>query len=95
MLAAIVPLLLAGTAPPPVEGPELVVRAVRGKCRVELAGRMLSAGELATQTGGWVGKPVRVVSPKGANTKCLTKIVWKLGEHGVNLVEFVEPPDRP
>ena len=94
MLSVIVALLLAGPATS-AEEPEIVVRAIKGKCRVQLAGRMLTPGELASQTGGWVGKPLRVLAPKGADDRCLAKIAIKLGERGVNLVEFVEPPERP
>ena len=90
-------LLWLGDAPPvpPPATDEITVVATRGKCRVQLAGRMLSARELASQTGGWVGKPLRVVTPKGASNKCLARIAFKLGERGVNLLEFVEAPERP
>ena len=97
MLIALAPLLLAAqaAAAEPAPADEIVVVASRGKCRVQLAGRMLSDRELASQTGGWVGKPLRVVTPKGPSNKCLARIAFKLGERGVNLLEFVEAPERP
>ncbi|CAA9503777.1 MAG: hypothetical protein AVDCRST_MAG39-1528 [uncultured Sphingomonadaceae bacterium] len=97
MLIALALLLAAQAVPalPPTEGEELVVVARRGKCRLQLAGRMLSDRELATQTGGWVGKPLRVVAPRGVGDLCLAKIAMRLGDRGVNLVEFVDAPPPP
>jgi len=82
-------------APPPHaadEEPEIVVRAVRGKCRIELAARSISDREFSARAGEWasLGTPVRVIAPRGADYTCLAKIAFKLNEKGVRLIHFVD-----
>lgn len=89
-------LLLVSTAlpaqTPTTPEPEIVIRAVRGKCRVQLDQRLLSDRELAARSGEWaaLGHPVRVVSPDGADYKCLAKIAFTLNKYGVRLIHFVD-----
>ncbi|MDT9600293.1 hypothetical protein [Sphingosinicella rhizophila] len=91
-------LLLAEPAPrlPEPEADEIVVRAVRGKCRVQLADRILSDSELNARAEEWAkGKAVRVIEPVGADYKCLARIAFRLNDKGVRLIEFVDRPERP
>jgi hypothetical protein len=96
-LAALLADPSAAAAP---DGPEIVVRAVRGKCRIQLDERNLSDREFSARAGEWasLGTPVRVISPRGADYKCLARIAFKLNEKGVRLIHFVdrvpEPPDE-
>lgn len=86
----------ATPAPAPVEAPEIVVRAVRQKCRVQLADRLLTNREFATKARQWArGEIVRVVSPRGANYQCLAKIAFKLNDYGVTRIHFVDRPEEP
>ena len=39
------------------------------------------------------GRPVRIIVPRAARTKCLAKIMFKLHDHGVTQAEFVDMPD--
>jgi biopolymer transport protein ExbD len=78
------------------EADEIVVRAVKGKCRVQLADRLLTDREFDQRTDEWAaGKAVRVVEPRGANYKCLAKIMFRLNDKGVRLVRFVDRADEP
>lgn len=91
---------LQAAAPPPEapaeQGDEIVVTAVREKCRVMLADRILSDREFSQRAKLWAqGRPVRVVSPAGANYKCLAKIAFRLQARGVRLIQFVDRPERP
>jgi hypothetical protein len=85
--------------PPPAAPPasageeaEIVVRAVRGKCRIELDRRNLSDREFSARAGEWasLGTPVRVIAPRGADYECLAKIAFKLNDKGVRLIHFVD-----
>ena len=90
-LLALAWLVLATPAPD-----EIVVQAVRGKCRVTFADRTLTDREFDAHAAEWAaGKPVRVIEPRGANRKCLTKIAFRLADRGVKLIYFVDtpPPD--
>ena len=96
--------LLLGQPTPPAEtdgheeteADEIVVRAVRGKCRVQLADRLLTNRELDARAEQWAnGKAVRVIEPVGADYKCLAKITFRLGDKGVRLIEFVDRPAQP
>ena len=79
-------------APPPAEADEIVVTAVRRKCHVSLADRVLSDSEFSAHAEEWAkGKPVRVAAPDSASYKCLAKIAFRLAERGVRLIEFVAP----
>ncbi len=92
-------LALASPAPeaPVEEEPvEIVVRAVRGKCRVQVAERTLTLRQLSARAAEWgQGRAVRVVSPRGHGYRCLARIAFRLSDHGVRLIHFVDEPDRP
>jgi hypothetical protein len=79
------------------EEPEIVVRAVRGKCRIRLDDRPVSERELGNRAGEWatLGIPVRVIAPDGASTKCLARIVFRLNDKGVRLIHFLDRDETP
>jgi hypothetical protein len=91
-------LLAAAQAPaPPAAEPEIVVTAMRdGRCRVRLARRLLSDGELRANAREWaaLGTPVRVVRPAGAGHMCLARIAFRLNDQGVRLIHFVDAAPR-
>jgi hypothetical protein len=69
---------------------EIVVTARPGKCVVEMAKRPLSSVELDRLEKIWaVGTPVRVIRPRGADDRCVTKIMFELARKGVTRAEFV------
>ena len=77
---------------------EIVVRARRSKCAVVLRGHELSRGELDRHARQWAqGIPVQVRAPDRASYRCLSKLLFRLSDHGVHAVEFVAPgtPDAP
>jgi hypothetical protein len=76
-----------------VEAPaEIVVRARRIKCSVEFRGHELSRAELDRHMRHWAqGVPVQVRAPDHASHRCLSRIVFRLSDHGVQAIEFVEP----
>ena len=81
------------TAPPNVAEQEIVVTATRkGKCRIQRADQTLSDREFDKSAGEWasLGTPVRVVTPTRADYKCLAKIVFRLNDRGVRLIQFVD-----
>jgi hypothetical protein len=92
-------LLMAGLqaiSPPADEHPEIIVQAVRRKCRVQLADRVLSDPEFARRAQEWAkGIPVQVYAPRQSDTKCLAKIVFRLQDHGVRLIHFSDRPTAP
>jgi hypothetical protein len=95
--AAAVPPAAAKSEAPPTqeEGQTITVTATRrGGCRVRLADRTLTDRQLAANAKQWAadGTPLRVVRPAGADYHCMAKIAWRLGEHGVRLFHFVDPP---
>lgn len=85
-------------APSEVDAEEIVIVASRpGKCRVQLADRTLSSGQLAAHAARWAseGTPVRVVRPRGADYRCMARIAFRLGDHGVRLIQFVDRGEQP
>lgn len=75
------------------EPDEIVVTAVKDKCKVRLADRMLSDRDFDQRARLWAaGRPVRVISPRGAGYKCLAKIAFRLQDKGVTLIEWVDAP---
>ncbi len=83
-------ILIQAAVPEPVE---IVVRAERGKCRLQLADRSISPEKLGTYADAWPkDQPVRVVSPKGARYKCLARLTFALSGRGIRSVEFVDAP---
>lgn len=72
----------------------ITIVARRGGCRVRLADRTLTKAELRAQAAAWAaaGTPLKVIRPYGADYRCLSKIVWQLGEHGLRFFQFIEPP---
>jgi hypothetical protein len=85
------------TEPPAKAGPEeeaviVVTGRLRGGCRVRLADRTLTEKELAAKARAWAasGTALKVVRPRGADYRCMAKIAWQLGRHGLRLFEFVE-----
>jgi hypothetical protein len=83
----------ARAAEPPAEQPvEIVVRAGRLHCRVQIADRVISDAEFSRRAKEWAkGTPVRVVVPSSSDYRCLSKIAFRLGNHGVRMIEFVRP----
>jgi len=97
--ATLAAILLAGqgTPAPPAEGNDIVVTAVRNRCSVRLADKVLSSPDFDAHAAEWArGRPVRVTAPADADVKCLTKIAMRLARHGVTRIEFPEPkPPAP
>lgn len=95
MIAALLAFAAVQEAPLVVpEGDDIVVRAVRRKCRVEMTRRALSGGEFDRYAKEWAaGRPVRVFAPADADIKCLAKIAFRLADRGVRRITFVEPRD--
>jgi hypothetical protein len=82
----------AGPAADPASA-EIVVQAVRGKCRIAYAGSLLDGHGLQRLADGWpADQPLRVVEPRGANRKCLTRIALELAGKGFNHLIFIDPP---
>ena len=72
---------------------DIVVRAVRHKCQIEIANRILSDPEFNARAKEWAqGVPVRVIAPAHADYKCLAKIAFRLNDKGVRLIYFIDPP---
>jgi biopolymer transport protein ExbD len=71
---------------------EIVVTARRSKCLVALRGHDLSRAELDRHIRQWAqGIPVQVRAPDRASYRCLAKLLFRLSDHGVRAVEFVDP----
>jgi hypothetical protein len=83
----------AGQTPVDAElPPDIIVRAVRGRCEIVYGGSVLDGRALKRMGNGWPeGRPLLVVEPRGASRKCLIKITFKLAELGFNQVRFVDP----
>ena len=97
MIAAL--LAMAMQTPPAAsatepEPQEIVVRAKRRKCWVEVDRRSLSNAEFDRRAKAWQGKPVRVVAPSSADIECLSKVAFRLARRGVRLIHFVDPRDE-
>lgn len=74
---------------------DIVVVAVAGKCRVKRAGMLVTNRDLAKLGSGWPkDRPLRVEEPRGADRKCLTKIVLDLEKKGFRSFVFVDPAPR-
>jgi biopolymer transport protein ExbD len=97
IVAAAILLAPVAAAPPAAPEPaEIVVRAARKKCRVQIADRVLSDPEFNARLDEWAkGVPVSVVVPAGTDYKCLAKIVFRLNDKGVRRVAFVDRPALP
>ncbi|MFN3943868.1 MAG: hypothetical protein ACK4K7_02915 [Allosphingosinicella sp.] len=101
-MAALMAMLLAAATPPgqaaqaapaAVEADEIVVRAVRRRCQVEAANRVLSDREFDARAAEWAaGRPVRVYAPLSSDYKCLARIAFRLNDRGVRLIHFVDRP---
>lgn len=92
MLPLALLLLTQQTSPAEPKPQEIVVTAVRRKCSVRIADRVLSDPEFDAHAKEWAaGVPVRVVAPSGADYRCLAKIAFRLADHGVRRIDFVEP----
>ena len=94
MLAVLAMMAAAAAAAAPAAQPdEIVVRGTRWKCHVEFADHEMSDREFSRRAAEWAkGTPVRVVAPQSADYECLARIASRLGDKGVRLIEFVEPP---
>ena len=96
MIALALLLATLQAAAAPEEHPEIVVQAVRRKCRASLANRVLSDPEFARRAQEWAkGVPVRVYAPRSSDVKCLARIAFRLQDHGVRLIHFVDRPTAP
>ncbi|WP_156840033.1 hypothetical protein [Novosphingobium aquimarinum] len=74
---------------------DIVVVAVAGKCRVKRAGMLVNNRDLAKLGSGWPkDRPLRVEEPRGADRKCLTRIVLDLEKKGFRSFVFVDPAPR-
>ncbi|HEU0043114.1 hypothetical protein [Sphingomonas sp.] len=70
---------------------DVVVIARKRRCDVSVADRILSSREFDARAAEWAaGVPVRVHAPSSSSRKCLTRIMFKLADRGVRLVEFVD-----
>lgn len=87
------PGLARADAEPQSEQADIVVVAVAGKCRIKRAGMLISNRDLAKLGSGWPqDRPLRVEEPRGADRKCLTKIVLDLEKKGFRSFVFIDPP---
>ncbi len=72
---------------------EILVVAKPRKCDLSVAGRTMRDPEFKVRAAEWAaGRPVRVVVPIDARTKCLAKIMFRLHDKGVTRAEFVDAP---
>ena len=97
MLAQAPPAAAPVAAPLAEEAQEIVVTGTRRSgCRVQLADRTLTTRQLAARAREWAaeGRPVRVVRPAGAGYDCMARIAFRLGDHGVRLISFVDRSGR-
>jgi flavin-binding protein dodecin len=94
-------LFFAGLAVPPAAAApaqdqaaeEIIVTGTRpGKCRMQIADRALSEREFEVHAGEWarLGRAIRVVHPANTHYRCLARIAFRLNDHGVWLVHFVD-----
>lgn len=93
-------LFSAAAAQPPAQAPaeaveEIVVTGTRpGRCQIRLADRALSDRQFEVHAGEWarLGRAIRVVHPAGTHHRCLARIAFRLSDHGIGLVHFVDQP---
>ncbi len=81
------------TIAPAPEPAEIIVIGTRpGRCHIRLADRALSDRQFETHAGEWarLGRAIRVVHPAGTHYRCLARIAFRLHDHGVRLVHFVD-----
>ena len=99
ILLALIVAAAQASAPQADETPDdipddIIVQAVRQKCQVRIADRILSDPEFNAHAKEWAeGKPVRVIAPANADYKCLAKIAFRLNDKGVRRIYFVDPAD--
>ena len=87
------PLSVAAARGPEAAPDEIVVRAIRGKCTIVRAGVSLGDWALDAFAKGWPQeRPLRIISPGGADYRCLAKIAFELQRKGIRHIEFVDPP---
>jgi len=92
MIIASLLLLAAAPQTTVVAEPDIVVRAVRGRCEIAYAGSRLDGRALDRLVDGWpAGRPLRVLEPRGANRKCLVRVTLLLADKGFTNVQFVDP----
>jgi predicted transcriptional regulator of viral defense system len=89
VIAALLLLQTAAVEPPVAD---IVVTARERKCDVSIADRLISDKEFRARAREWAtGTIVRVHAPDRTSYRCLAKIMFKLGDHGVTRAEFVDP----
>ena len=89
-------LFLSNSAEPDEIPREIIVVAKSRKCDLSSAGRTLRNADFKKYAAEWAaGRPVRIIVPRAARTKCLAKIMFKLHDHGVMQAEFVDMPGTP
>lgn len=79
-------------------GPDDIVVVARPdkRCEVRLAEKVLGDEDFHARARLWAaGAPARVFLSSGSNLQCRLKIVRKLEDWGVRLVEFIEPDGPP
>jgi len=92
--AILLALIVTPTQAEEAQADDIIVRAVRHKCEVRIADRILSDPEFNAHAKEWAqGKPVRVIAPAHADYKCLAKIAFRLNDKGVRRMYFVDPAD--
>jgi hypothetical protein len=76
---------------------EILVVAKSRKCDLSVAGRTLRSPQFKARAAEWAaGRPVRVIVPIDARTRCLAKIMFRLHDNGLTRAEFVaESIDAP
>lgn len=73
---------------------EIVVVAKPRKCNLSSGGRPIRDSDFKRYATEWAaGRPVNVVVPQAARTRCLAKIMFKLHDHGVTRAEFIDASD--
>lgn len=86
------PLLILAMAQEAPASDEIVVVAKRNRCETILKGEKVSDRELARYVEEWrAGVPVRIRMASQADYRCLAKILFKLNDKGVQVLEFVQP----
>lgn len=82
--------------PPAVGGDDIVITARKKGCDVSMDGRVLSDTQFNSQARVWAaGKPVRVRASARESLGCMSKIAFRLAEHGVRNATYVDPQGRP
>ena len=71
-----------------------IVVVARKSCRLSIAGAAVDGRALDRYAAAWrEGRPVRIVVPAGARTRCLAKVMFRLHDRGVTQAEFVDAPE--